>query len=465
MIHGVFGKLGSGKGLLVVDIIVKELIDGFRDIVTNVPLRILPWVNGQGLAQIGLRSYLIAKLYPLDESEVDEILNRVHVVEDIDLGSDLFLWRRDGDTGEWFKLTITKKDEKGRSERFDAEEIKKRHCNPVLCVTDEAWQFYTNNGGWARSPILPFYSRQQRKLRDEWFIVTQHPTDCDELFWKIAQDFWMCRNHGMERMGIFRQPKMFRVIIYLTNPAKGNAIRSHESYHRLDKKLSQCYDTTAGVGMSGGFKGDANQKQAGLHIGWLVAGIVVLVSGLCFVPWLFGRGAVGFFSHAIVHGHKMSVISSARPPSASVTLPFGLSTNISFASVNSAPVSPVVDTNEVTCVGWAAVGNRMNVFLSDGRTAQSEFGEVQRVTRHKVKVFGQEFKVVGRQAVGGALDVGVPPVGTSVSVSAEKTPENPVESEKNPVQILPSISGPDLRPPPRLNGIQQMQRSPSANAF
>src|SRR5260221_10940041 len=180
MIHGVFGKLGSGKGLLVLDIIFKELMDGFRDVVTNVPIRIVPWVNGQGLPQIGLRAYLIEKLGSAASDDfVDEILKRVLVIEDIDQGPDLFMWRRDGDTGEWFKLEVTKNDEKGRPERFDANQIKSRHCAPVLCVTDEAWQFYPNNGGWARVPLLPFYARQQRKLRDEWYIVTQHPTDVD----------------------------------------------------------------------------------------------------------------------------------------------------------------------------------------------------------------------------------------------------------------------------------------------
>ena len=38
MIHGVFGKLGSGKGLHVMEIIAAELISGFRDVVTNVPV-------------------------------------------------------------------------------------------------------------------------------------------------------------------------------------------------------------------------------------------------------------------------------------------------------------------------------------------------------------------------------------------------------------------------------------------
>src|ERR1039457_6092785 len=106
-------------------------------------------------------------------------LARVKVMDDVDALGDLFLWRRDGDAGGWFKLEPNHFDEKNRPDRFDPAVCRARHCAPCLVVTDEAWICYPNNGGWSRSPLIPFYARQQRKLRDEWNIISQQPNAVD----------------------------------------------------------------------------------------------------------------------------------------------------------------------------------------------------------------------------------------------------------------------------------------------
>ena len=390
MIYGIFGKLGSGKGLYVVDVIAEELLHGFRDVVTNVPLRFLPWVNGQGVPQIGLRQYLVEKLGAGGSPEdADEILKRVLVIEDIEQGADLFMWRRDGDTGDWFKLTVTKTDEKGRPERFDGEEIKKRHSAPVLCITDEAWQFYPNNGGWSRVPLLPFYARQQRKLRDDWYIVTQHPTDVDTVLWNIAQVFGVCRNHGMERMGMFRQPSMFRVVFYLTNPAKGNAIRSHESMKSLDKRLSQCYDTTAGVGISGGFKGDANQKKKGLHIAWLGVGILLLIGLLAAIPHYLGKAASAWIGHTVAPPKDVrswagltNAATSGVPPKESGPT----------QATTAATAATGID-DDVFCTGYVVRGRSCTVFLSDGSKIESRSGRLKMITEDFIITDGRRIPV------------------------------------------------------------------------
>ena len=448
MIYGIFGKLGSGKGLYVVDVIAEELLHGFRDVVTNVPLRFAPWVNGQGTPQIGLRQYLVEKLGAGGSpDEADAILQRVKIIEDIDQGNDLFMWRRDGETGDWFKLTVTKNDDKGRPERFDGEEIKKRHCAPVLCVTDEAWQFYPNNGGWSRVPLLPFYARQQRKLRDDWYIVTQHPTDVDTVLWNIAQLFGVCRNHGMERMGIFRQPSMFRVVFYLTNPAKGNAIRSHESYKTLDKRLSQCYDTTAGVGIAGGFKGDANQKKKGLHIAWLGVGLLLLVGLLAAIPHYLGKAAGSWIGRTVTPPKDVRAwagMTNALANKPEPTAPTKFDT-----AVNLEVLSP-----EVFCTGYIVQGKSCMVFLSDGSKIGSHSGRLKLITEDFIILDGRRIPV--RPA-----KLNPRPEDPTNSVTAE--PLSPVSDPApmpalNRVQVTPGIHGVGGNPPPTLNGIAKMEQ-------
>jgi hypothetical protein len=399
-------------------------------------------------------------MYPLGEEDVDDMLKRVNVIEDIDKGHDMFLWRRDGDTGEWFKLEISKHDEKGKPERFDAEPIKKRHAVPILCVTDEAWQFYPNSGGWARTPVLTFYSKQQRKLRDEWYIVTQHPSDVDISLWNIAQDFWMCRNHGMERMGIFRQPSMFRVIVYLTNPAKGNAVRSHEFYRTLDKKLSQCYDTTAGVGIAGGFKGDANQKKSGLHIAWLFAGVLLIVLALVSIPHLLGKAAGSWIGHTVGTKQTPAQWAGLRtnvppPPHFAVASQSTRSTEketvpVSVPAYSTAEQASRTDP-DVICTGYVLLDGKPTVYFSDGTTAEGS--EVQQITKHEVHCFGKVFRIAAQYAYTPAL-VPSQPVTLPVQVDLSSSYNPPV----NDAIILPTIHGRSYGnpPPPRLNGMAQM---------
>jgi hypothetical protein len=465
MIHGVFGKLGSGKGLLIIKRIADELLDGFRDVVTNVPVRVLPWVNGQGQPQIGLRAYIAEEMKGvLSEAELDGILGRLLVIEDIDKGADLFLWRRDGNTGEWFKLPATHPDEKGRPSRFDAEQIKLRNCAPVLVATDEAWQFYPNNGGWSRSPILPFYARQQRKLRDEWYIITQHPTDVDSVVWNIAQDFQVCRNHGMERMGIFRQPEIFRVLTYVTNPAKGNAIVSHESIHRLDRKrLAQCYDTTAGVGISGGFKGDANQQRKGIHVGWAVAGVVLVVGALVMVPHLFGRMASGWIGHVTTPPKSATQWAGLKPlPKVPVT----------FANAPAAPefrgpmptpaTNALAQSDEVYCTGFCIFSNGPVIFLSDGTVLEGQADGIESVSPTAVYVHGKKY-VVRRYRPAPY----VAPMSNDGTTGGTGQPQTTIAyQESKPVNqaiILPAIHAQGGTPPPRLNGIGAMNHQFSQN--
>jgi hypothetical protein len=420
MLHGIFGKLGSGKGLLVMKYIAEELLNGFRDIVTSVPVRVLPWVNGQGIPQIGLRAYLAEEMAGiLSEAELDNLLCRLLVKEKVEDGWDLFLWRRDGNTGEWFKLETSHPNEKGLDTRIDFEPIKGRCCSPCMVVTDEAWQFYPNNGGWSRSPILPFYARQQRKLRDEWHIVTQHPTDIDSVLWNITQDFKVCRNHGMERMGIFRQPEVFSVKVYRTNPAKGGAVLVNEEFHRLDKRrLAQCYDTTAGVGIVGGFKGDAGQKRKGLHIAWAFAGVVLLVVGLFLVPVMMGKGTGWFLKKAMApvnpgkwsgipvktNGVQSTAVSafmgaSGVVPAAESRVALAVQkTGVSAADVP-VPILPdyptvaAAHTNELYCTGFATLGRTVTVFLSDGSTVDTDSGRIKTVAMDYVILDGVKLQV------------------------------------------------------------------------
>ena len=44
-IHFISGKPGGGKGLYCMKLILDELVKGRRPVVTNLPIKIQPWVS------------------------------------------------------------------------------------------------------------------------------------------------------------------------------------------------------------------------------------------------------------------------------------------------------------------------------------------------------------------------------------------------------------------------------------
>ena len=387
MIRGVYGKLGGGKGLVVVEEIATELGSGYRDVVTNVPLRLDPWVNGRGEAQKGLLAYLRAKY-----GDDFNARARVLVIDDVEELATLFLWRRSPHKARnlteseeprqwareaaargWFRLSTTGTG--GIESAFDARELE--GCLPCLIVTDEAWKCYKTatlkKGG---EEIVDFYGRQQRKLRDEWSVVTQHHADLAPIFARVAQSHCVVRNHGMERLGMFRQPAVFRVRQYTSEP-KASAKCERETVFRLDVKgLAQTYDTSAGVGMAGGMQADHGARRKGIHIAWLGVAVMLLIVGLMAVPPLLGKATLRGLQAA---GPAVTVPRTGLPetvPNNSPPLPVVPAPAVPPAVEAGAPVvADAYASGMGVCVGgrWQrpvfleVVGPEMRGLLPDGR--------------------------------------------------------------------------------------------------
>jgi hypothetical protein len=366
MIHCVYGKLGSGKGLYVMKRIEEELVYGWRDIVTNVPLRFAPWVNGKGVPQMGLIAYLNRQY-----GDTFDASNRIKVIPadaPVEEQQMMFLWRRrrewaDGED-PWVKLELTRRAE---AVSFSTEGAK--GCSPLLIVNDEAWAHFPvkafgQASGATVVPVIEFYGRQQRKFQDEWYLATQHHDDLHHVFERITQDHTVCRNHGMEKIGMFRQPKKFCTKLFYTMPGK-SAKCFHESYFSLpDDGLAQCYDTSAGVGMTGGFAAD-KVRSTGLHWGWGIAALLVGMALLAMLPWFMGHSAGNWLTKLMnPHGknpYAWAGISNPVPGSASPPPVQQVST-----SVAPIRVSGQVPDSSVTLTGLAVFGGEARVMLSDG---------------------------------------------------------------------------------------------------
>jgi hypothetical protein len=392
------GKPGGGKGLVSMQQVVDELRLGKRCIITNLAIHVEPWVNSRLQPMCGLAAFLQRSF----GSDFD-VRKRVFVLSDDDIES-FFLWRavKVGDKWE-LKRAEPEVLVKGGEERvmgFDAS--LGMSSGGVLYIVDEAWHFYSSRRWQRTGEGLQFYNAQNRKFGDDVFIVTQHTKQIDPAIIRVAQDFWVVRNHGMMSIGLFRQPDVFSVRIYDSAPTGGQLSPMSTKLFRLDAAgLGQTYDTSAGVGLAVRSGADIGRRRRGLPW-WGIPATVVFLA--CFT-WYATVKAGWLFGHAVMPkgmAAARAVVSDRSSVSGGGEHSGGVSE--SAAGGKSERLSARVDReNDVFCKGWCLLDNEITVFLSDGRTAYSVDGDVQEVRLHWVRCFGRKFDV---RCVSSDLDSG-----------------------------------------------------------
>jgi Zonular occludens toxin (Zot) len=381
------GKPGGGKGLLSMQQIVDELVQGKRHVICNTPVRIKPWIFGDGKPMIGLQYYLVKKYGKDYDCE-----KRVHILDDDQIAA-FFLWRVvDGKLVKAEAETTKNKDGDEKVLGFDT--TLASHSGGVLYVVDEAWKFYSSRSWQKTGEGALFYSAQHRHFGDDVFIVTQHTKQIDPAIQRVAQDFWVVKNHSKMSIGIFRQPDIFSVAIYDQAPTGAQMEPMTRKVFTLDKKgLAQTYDTSSGVGLTGRFAADVGGRKKGLP--WW--GIIVVIIGIGLVLWYVLLGAGKLVGHAFGKApEKVKPVLEQKVTDEKQRFDSQYKRQPDEPlSLGSRPAGHVHDeeTNEVFCFGYSQTGHHIQVFLSDGRVADSLDGDVQMCSKHKVTVFGETFKV------------------------------------------------------------------------
>lgn len=388
-VHFVTGKPGNGKGLVLMDLIRKELKNGDRPIITNLPVHIEPWIRkfkkGRKWVykpEIGLRNYLLER-----HGEDFDCDKRVFVVED-SVMSEFFLWRVID--GKLVKIDDHPTRDKGKIVAYDTT-LALKHGG-VVYMTDEAWKFYGARDWQDTGKGLQYYAAQHRHFGDDWYIATQHTKQVDTAFRILAQDFWVVTNHSKKRMGFFRQPDIFSVSVYSDPPLSKNDTPMNRSIFRIDKPgIGGCYDTAAGTGVSGSGGADILEKKKGLPAWGIV--VALILGGLAVIG--VARGAGSFVGHLLTGttGKQVTKIMSSNSNQTQVAKsPELLRSNSTphvvyqseFALTNRAP--------EVYCTGMFYTGKQMLVCLSDGEVV-SDSARITRVFNDGAVIDGKFYKI------------------------------------------------------------------------
>lgn len=257
--------------------------------------------------------------------------------------------------------------------------------NGCLFIIDEAHVLFDARA-WAESGLsLTYYNSQHRKLNDEVIFVTQFLELIDKRCRGFAQSFHYFRNGAAEMLfTFFRAPSYFLVKVYQRPPTGMMDTPSEVHRYTLNKELADCYDTSAGVGISGRKKPEEKKKR-GLHFAWVVVPMVALLCAMWFGPDLLARLAFGSGRSARSEGAG----SLLRRP------------NEHAAERERERIeqsaSPEPDRNRVSelwVVGYVVRGTRVNVLLSDGRTLTENDRELELLERNGAHVDGKKLFLV-----------------------------------------------------------------------
>lgn len=340
------GKPGAGKSYGALCAIIDELQFGDRDIVTNVSLHMAELNayfqrSGRNFVDVFARVRLITRE---QAREFWRFRGRLTMRPDrVDRKGELV-----GETAA-SALGETVEGQPG-----------------VFYVIDEAHILFDARNWQKSADSLTFYNSQHRKLGDELLFVTQFLKLIEMRVRGFAERFYVFRNFaGAKAMQILSMPVRIRELVYSVEPGGTGVRHDTEAWRRLDLEKAKCYDTTAGVGMTGGRKPEV-RKTRGFSVPWWTVLVAIVLGGVgvAMLPNFFAKKILTGFSSLGTHVVPVAHSVPAEPPSVAdrVERPHNV--------VAVAP-APVVPLPPVYFTGSLVRGARAVAYLSSGRVLRS----------------------------------------------------------------------------------------------
>jgi Zonular occludens toxin (Zot) len=374
------GKPGGGKTYIGVKQICEELADpnSNRFIVTNIALKLpelAEWCHKHCKHEVNLSE-------------------RIRILDDIETG-EFWLY----EPGRQFDQRREIKMKRRTMDVPDFEDRAERGC---LYVIDEVHVYFGARDWQATGNDATFFLSQHRKLNCDVVMITQHPEQTDKALRRLAQEYMSVRNLLREPILGFNLGTLFGAFRYvrtLNSPQSPNPAPFESGFVSLDlKEIGKLYDTTAGVGIAGRVAPPAVQKR-GRHVAWLLIPIAIVVAlgvyGFKHIDTI-NKWLAHTMAHVLFHSTEATpslVAVVPNGPSVPGNLTLSPSRIFGGGSPSLSPVPNNVASNSVYCTGYVVLPHDTMVFLSDGRTAESRYGEVQIIRHDRVTVLHTTFPV------------------------------------------------------------------------
>lgn len=370
-IHFISGKPGGGKSLRAVSLIIEQLTTTDRAIITNLVLRLDV-----------LQDYLDSKGHNV------HVWDRIRILDDDDT-KEFFLHRLGYDLPKCSGYDVKNSDENvDYSPLFEDKWFSGGKAGPdavlkgTCYVIDEVQNHFNSRAWQSTGRHALFYLSQHRKLNDIVFCITQSIANVDKQLRSVSQDYTYCRNHRIEKFGIFKGDDKFTWKSYLS-PAENGSVAINQGTYKLDLALAACYDTSAGVGLPGGGKADAGQRAKGLSFKIIfVAGALIVIACMAFLRYglplftnrLLASGLGDTKAQAALVKKKDGGSQASRelnavsaPAAAMLGVGVGQPVQSQAAVVVEPADVPPARTQEVVWVAFYQRGAALSWRLSDGR--------------------------------------------------------------------------------------------------
>jgi len=315
MIYFVSGLPGAAKSEFAIgDIVVPELLDSRRLIVTNLAVMFGPWIDIGRRARPGMVEALQAKY-----GEDFDVSERIWLLDDSQIKR--FFAHRGylGNDGRRVEEVLPLEDDK----RFRLKSESRGH----LFIIDEAHEHFGARDWATTGKEALSYLSQHRRCGDTVVAVSQCVGNVEKQFRTLSQKTIWLTNGRFSRWGWFRSRDVIKVQEYASTPPSPmeHPVRSTTTSYDRDW-VQGLYDTARGVGVTGRSRADFGVRAKGLHWAWAVPMIVAAMLGL----WMFFRGGSAVGGKAV--GNLLGAGKVAPGPGR------GVAPGVSVASVAPVPV-------------------------------------------------------------------------------------------------------------------------------
>lgn len=269
------GKPGGGKSLYAVSLLLDELLNSERVIVTNIPLRldnIIKYLASKGREDISVYERIL--LIGTDNVRLGNATVGDEAVKEF--------WRYRGTRPEDILPAFT--DEEIKAGKRPA--MTDFGTRGVVYFLDELHE-HLNSRQWQKTgEMLLWYIAKHRHFGDDVFWITQSVPNVDRQWRSVTQEYRYIRNFSKESWNGFSKGDYFQMESYL-EPYTGSQTAQDSKKFRLDRRgIQDCYYTSLAAGAA-----DKGQKSKGIPIWVLYGGIIGGAALVCGVFILVPRWA------------------------------------------------------------------------------------------------------------------------------------------------------------------------------
>jgi len=353
---------------------------------------ILHGIPGGGKSYVALRDFIVEELlfgtrylvlaYPLKLAELNEWIQRKHPGANVDLLKRVRILEPDEARKFYlygpgvFQIEDRTNQEIKAGTYPDLTSRMASFPEGILYVIDEAHLYFDARAWTTVGYALSYYSSQHRKLNDTCVFITQHIDKLEKRLRLDAEQFIECINYGNRHMWtFFRLPRKIRTLTRYTYPGPVD----RNTVAALDVELANCYDTTAGVGLTG-LRKPEHRRKSGVAWWWLIPIACLAGWAVMAAPEWVARKLTGTLAE-VVDKETANVSPPSSSSSNSSSVPAAViaesKPGLSSAAATPSPAAPTVPAlgpslDGVDIVGWVTDGQRVRVSLSNGYTLSED---------------------------------------------------------------------------------------------